>query len=63
VPVDEIRNEDYNLSFNLYQEIIYEQVNYDKPADIINGNNERKGIRNLDKEREALMKELEELLK
>ncbi len=63
VPVDEIIKEDYSLSFNLYQEIVYEQVDYDKPEDIINGNDDRKGIRNLDKERETLMKELEELLK
>jgi len=63
VPVDEIRKEDYNLSFNLYQEIIYEEVKYDKPQDIINGNDERKGIRTLDKEREQLIKELEGLLK
>ncbi|MBN2747334.1 MAG: SAM-dependent DNA methyltransferase [Bacteroidales bacterium] len=63
VPVDDIRAEDYNLSFNLYQEIVYEEVKYDNPKDIINGNDKRKGIRKLDQEREQLMKELEGLLK
>ncbi|PLX10174.1 MAG: hypothetical protein C0594_05230, partial [Marinilabiliales bacterium] len=63
VPADDIRNEDYNLSFNLYQEIVYEEVKYDSPKDIINGNDKRKGIRKLDQEREQLMKDLEGLLK
>jgi type I restriction enzyme M protein len=63
VSVDEIREEDYNLSFNLYQEIVYEAIEYDKPEDIINGNEQRKGIRTLDQEREDLLKALEDLLK
>lgn len=63
VDVKEIRKEDYSLSFNLYQEIVYEEVKYDKPEDIINGNKDRKGIRELDKERAELMKALEGLLK
>ena len=63
VDADEIRSEDYNLSFNLYQEIVYEEVKYDSPKDIINGNKSRKGIRTLDKEREQLMSDLENLLR
>jgi type I restriction enzyme M protein len=63
VGADEIRAEDYNLSFNLYQEIVYEEVKYDSPKDIINGNKTRKGIRTLDKEREQLMSDLENLLR
>ena len=35
VDAAEIRKEDYNLSFNLYQEMVYEELQYDKPADII----------------------------
>ncbi len=56
VPADEIRAEKYNLSFNLYQEIIYEEVQYDSPKDIIGR------IETLDKERKDLMKELGGLL-
>jgi type I restriction enzyme M protein len=56
VSADEIRKEKYNLSFNLYQEIVYEEVQYDPPKTII----ER--IETLDNERKNLMKELGGLL-
>lgn len=56
VPVDEIRKENYNLSFNAYQEIVYEEVQYDAPGDIM----ER--IKKLDSERNELMNELGGLL-
>ncbi|MCF8363446.1 MAG: type I restriction-modification system subunit M [Prolixibacteraceae bacterium] len=56
VPASEIRNENYNLSFNLYQEIVYEEVEYDKPEELIGR------IKKLDIERGDLMKELENLL-
>ena len=52
VDAAEIREEGYNLSFNLYQEMVYEEVQYDKPADIISR------IENLDEERRLLMNEL-----
>lgn len=52
VPVDEIIAENYNLSFNLYQEIVYEEVKYNPPKEIIIK------ISVLDKERTNLMKEL-----
>ncbi|MBK1829607.1 N-6 DNA methylase [Verrucomicrobiaceae bacterium R5-34] len=35
VPVDEIRKNKYDLSLNRYKEIEYEEVEYDKPQDII----------------------------
>lgn len=57
VDVDEIREEGYNLSFNLYQEIVYEELQYDKPADIISR------IEKLDQERNLLMKELGGMLR
>lgn len=56
VTADEIRKEGYNLSFNLYQEVVYEEVKYDSPKQII----ERIG--GLDKDRIDLMKELNSLL-
>lgn len=57
VTVDEIRAENYNLSFNLYQKIVHEDVIYNKPADII------KKIKNLDMERNSILNELEKLIK
>lgn len=56
VSADEIREEGYNLSFNLFQEVVYEEVKYDPPKQII----ERIG--ELDKDRMDLMKELNNLL-
>ncbi len=56
VTADEIRAENYNLSFNLYQKIVHEQVNYTAPKVII----ER--ISKMDEERKQLMNELGGLL-
>ncbi|WP_430972978.1 N-6 DNA methylase [Sunxiuqinia rutila] len=56
VSADEIRDEGYNLSFNLYQEVVYEEVKYDSPKKII------AKIGDLDKDRMDLMKELNNLL-
>lgn len=52
VDAAEIREEGYNLSFNLYQEMVYEEMQYDKPADLI------KRIGKLDEERGQLLKDL-----
>lgn len=35
VPVEEIRENDYDLSINRYKEIVYDEVEYDHPRDII----------------------------
>ena len=35
VPVQEIRDNKYDLSINRYKEIAYEQVNYDPPSQIL----------------------------
>ncbi|MCP4297529.1 MAG: N-6 DNA methylase, partial [Proteobacteria bacterium] len=35
VPKSEIEANDYDLSINRYKEIVYEEVEYDNPADII----------------------------
>jgi len=35
VPIDEIENNDYDLSINKYKEVVYETITYDKPAKII----------------------------
>ncbi|MEA3352480.1 MAG: SAM-dependent DNA methyltransferase, partial [Campylobacterota bacterium] len=36
VPIEEIEENDYDLSINRYKEIVYETVEYDKPKDILN---------------------------
>ena len=56
VSADEIRAENYNLSFNLYQEIVYKEVQYDSPKEII----ER--IVSLDNDRKNLMNDLQKML-
>ena len=35
VPVDDIRKEKYDLSINRYKQIVYDEVKYDKPKDIL----------------------------
>ena len=52
VPVQEIKNNDWDLSINRYKEIVYEEVEYDAPKVILDR------ISKLDKERKDLMKEL-----
>lgn len=56
VPVEEIRGNNYDLSLNRYKEVQYEQKTYDSPGVIMTR------IKGLDKERGALLKELENLL-
>lgn len=56
VPVEEIRENKYDLSINRYKEVVYEDKVYEKPTAII------KQIEDLDKERTALMSELKKLL-
>ncbi len=57
VPVEEIRDNKYDLSINRYKEIIYEEKQYDSPVQII------ADIRDLDKQRTAELDTLENLLK
>ena len=63
VPVDEIRDNGYDLSINRYKEIVYEEVEYDTPDEIINGNGEEPGIRQMTEDRLKLLGKLEELIK
>ncbi|MGH1334686.1 MAG: type I restriction-modification system subunit M [Aureispira sp.] len=56
VPLAEIKENDWDLSINRYKEIVYEEVVYDPPKEII------AHIKNLDKERLAALLELENLL-
>lgn len=64
VPLQEIVDNGYDLSINRYKEIVYEKVEYDAPEVIINGDpgNGKKGIRQLDDERQQLLLELEKML-
>ncbi|MQY77615.1 MAG: N-6 DNA methylase [Bacteroidetes bacterium] len=62
VPVNEIKDNGYDLSINRYKEIVYEEIEYDTPDEIINGKNGEQGIKQLTEERLRLMNELEEML-
>ena len=57
VPVEEIIENEYDLSINRYKEIVYEKVEYEKPDVLL------KKINDLDKGRDSLLKELSKLLK
>lgn len=56
VPFEEIKANDWDLSINRYKEIIYEEVEYDAPADIV------ADIKELDQQRADALIMLEELL-
>jgi len=56
VPFDEIKNNDWDLSINRYKEIVYEEVDYAPPKNIITD------IQSIDTERINALKKLEELL-
>jgi type I restriction enzyme M protein len=56
VPFDEIKANDWDLSINRYKEIVYEEVQYDAPKDII------ADIKELDKQRAEALATLEKLL-
>jgi len=56
VPVQEIRDNKYDLSINRYKEVVYEEKTYDKPDVIISQ------IEELDRERAELMNQLKAML-
>jgi type I restriction enzyme M protein len=56
VPVQELIDNEWDLSINRYKEIVYEEVSYAPPAEII------ANIKQLDQERTDLLKALEGLL-
>lgn len=56
VPFDEIKENDWDLSINRYKEIVYEEIDYAPPSDII------KEIESLDKERNEALQSLKEML-
>jgi type I restriction enzyme M protein len=56
VPFDEIKDNDWNLSINSYKKIVYEEIEYAAPADII------KDIETLDQERTDALTALKEML-
>ena len=68
VPFEEIKANDWDLSINRYKEIVYEEVEYDSPDVLINGEiNDKgevvkKGIKQLDDDRKKLLMKLEGLL-
>jgi len=56
VPFDEIKANDWDLSINRYKEIVYEEIEYAAPTEII------KDIETLDKERNQALTALKEML-
>ena len=57
VPFDEIKDNDWDLSVNRYKEIVYEEIKYAAPSEII------KDIESLDQERNQALSALKEMLK
>jgi len=56
VPLAELQENDYDLSINRYKEIVYKEIKYDAPKDIITQ------IKDLDKQRTATLLNLEKLI-
>jgi type I restriction enzyme M protein len=56
VPMEEIKENDWDLSINRYKEVVYEEVKYDPPKKII------ADIEQLDKERSEALAALKEML-
>jgi type I restriction enzyme M protein len=56
VPFDEIKDNDWDLSINRYKEIIYEEIAYAAPSEII------KDIEIIDQERNQALAALKEML-
>lgn len=68
VPLKEIIAHGYDLSINRYKEVVYEEKQYDRPEQIINGLFDKKGnllkpgIKQLDEERKQKLERLKKLL-
>ena len=56
VPVDEIKENGYDLSINLYKEIVYEEIEYERPEIIL------KSLEEFEKDIIAKMSELKEII-
>lgn len=56
VPLEEIKENDWDLSINRYKEIVYEEIEYDAPSDII------QAIETLDNERNEALANLKKML-
>src|SRR5690606_20218494 len=63
VPFEELKANGWDLSINRYKQVVYEQVKYATPAELINGSADAPGLRQLAEERLQLLNELEELLR
>lgn len=57
VPIQEIKENNYDLSINKYKEVVYEQKTYDTPEVILNR------LKNIDEEISKVRKELQTILK
>jgi len=63
VPFSELKANNWDLSINRYKQVVYEQVKYATPAELINGTKKEPGLRQLAAERVKLLDELEALRK
>ncbi len=63
VPFADLKANNWDLSINRYKEVVYEQVKYATPAELINGKKGEPGLRQLAADRVKLLDELEALLK
>jgi len=63
VPVEEIKSNDYDLSLNKYKEVIYNEIEYETPDEIINGREGSLGILQLAEQRISLIIDLQKMLK
>ena len=63
VPFAELKANAWDLSINRYKQVVYAQVKYATPAELINGTKQEPGLRQLAAERVKLLDELEALLK
>ena len=62
VQAEAIKENGYDLSINRYKEVVYEEIKYDAPERIINGENGIPGIKQLLEERNKLIREIENLI-
>ena len=63
MPFADLKANNWDLSINRYKEVVYEQVKYATPAELINGKKGEPGLRQLAADRVKLLDELEALLK
>jgi type I restriction enzyme M protein len=62
VPVEEIKANGYDLSINRYKEVVYEEIKYSSPQQIIDSDGTELGLKQLTEERLKLLDQLQRML-